>query len=34
VVLKITASSFLAEIQLRAGALNTTYGVMMQQVPS
>jgi hypothetical protein len=33
VVQEITASSFLVEIQLRAGAPNTTHGVMMPQVP-
>jgi hypothetical protein len=33
VVQEMTASSFLVEIQLRAGAPNTTHGVMMQQVP-
>jgi hypothetical protein len=33
VVLKVTPSSFQAEIQLQKGAPNTTYGVFMQQVP-
>jgi hypothetical protein len=33
VVLKLTPRSFRAEIQLQAGAPNTTYGVFMQQVP-
>ncbi len=33
VVLKLTPSRFRAEIQLQAGAPNTTYGVFMQQVP-
>jgi hypothetical protein len=33
VVLKLTPSSFRAEIRLQAGAPNTTYGVFMQQVP-
>jgi hypothetical protein len=33
VVLKVTASSFQAEIQLQKGVPNTTYGVFMQQVP-
>ena len=33
VVLKLTAGSFQAEIQLQKGAPNTTYGVYMQQVP-
>ena len=33
VVLSVTASSFRAEIQLQAGSPNTTYAVLMQQVP-
>lgn len=33
VVLQLTVSSFRAEVQLQAGAPNTTYGVFMQQVP-
>jgi len=33
VVLDVTSSSFQAEIQLKAGPPNTTYGVFMQQVP-
>ena len=33
VVLNVTASSFQAEIQLQAGSPNTTYAVLMQQVP-
>ena len=33
VVLNVTASSFQAEIQLQAGSSNTTYAVLMQQVP-
>ncbi len=32
-VLKVTSSSFQAEIQLQKGSSNTTYGVFMQQVP-
>jgi len=33
VVLKLTTSSFQAEIHLQAGAPNTKYSVLMQQVP-
>lgn len=33
VVLNVTASSFEAEIQLQKGSPNTTYAVLMQQVP-
>jgi hypothetical protein len=33
VVLNVTASSFQAEIQLQKGSPNTTYAVLMQQVP-
>ncbi len=33
VVLSVTASSFQAEIQLQKGSPNTTYAVLMQQVP-
>ena len=33
VVLNVTASSFQAEVQLQAGSPNTTYAVLMQQVP-
>jgi len=33
VVLNVTAGSFQAEIQLQAGSPNTTYAVLMQQVP-
>ncbi|HYA44997.1 MAG TPA: hypothetical protein VED59_05275 [Acidimicrobiales bacterium] len=33
VVLRLTPSSFQAEIQLQKGSPNTTYGVFMQQVP-
>jgi hypothetical protein len=32
-VLKLTPSSFRAQVELQAGAPNTTYGVFMQQVP-
>ncbi len=32
-VLNVTASSFQAEIQVQAGSPNTTYAVLMQQVP-
>jgi hypothetical protein len=33
VVLKVTASSFQADIHLQTGKPNTTFGVFMQQVP-
>jgi len=33
VVLNVTANAFQAEIQLQAGSPNTTYAVLMQQVP-
>ncbi len=33
VVLNVTASSFQAEVQVQAGSPNTTYAVLMQQVP-